>query len=59
MEINGDPIGTAVGSTLVLPGVCRSGGKSMASGGQATGWRDRNHLQDLQTAQEAQAFTGN
>ena len=59
MEINGDPIGIAVGSTLVLAGVCRSGGKGMASGGQATGWRDGNCLQDLQTAREAQAFTGN
>lgn len=59
MEINGEPIGTAVGSTLVLAGACRSGGKGVAGGGQATGWRDGNHLQDLQTAREAQAFTGN
>lgn len=37
MEINGDPIGIAIGSTLVLEGVPRSRGKGMASGGQAIG----------------------
>lgn len=38
MDVNGDPVGIAIGGTLVLAGVHRPGGKGLASGGQATGW---------------------
>lgn len=43
--IYGDPFGSAINDTLDLAEVHK--GKDMASGGQATGWRSENFLQDL------------
>lgn len=47
MDVNGDPVGIAIGGTPVLAGVHRPGGKGLASGEQATSWGG-NGLQGLQ-----------
>lgn len=61
MDVNGDPVGIAIGGTLVLAGPCRCAQTWRERPGQ---WRAGNRLggsglQGLQIARGAQAYTGN